>query len=30
MDDIAVDRLPATTVKGKRNPVEVYKLAQTF
>jgi class 3 adenylate cyclase len=28
-DDIAVEKLPATTVKGKRKPVEVYKLAQT-
>jgi class 3 adenylate cyclase len=25
-DNIAVEKLPATTVKGKRNPVEVYKL----
>jgi class 3 adenylate cyclase len=29
VDDIAVEKLPATTVKGKRNLVEVYKLAQT-
>jgi class 3 adenylate cyclase len=28
VDDIAVEKLPATTVKGKRNPVEVYKLAR--
>jgi adenylate cyclase len=29
VDDIAVEKLPATTVKGKRKPVEVYKLAKT-
>jgi class 3 adenylate cyclase len=29
VDDIAIEKLPATTVKGKRNPVEVYKLDQT-
>jgi len=28
--DIEVDKLPATTVKGKRNPVEVYKLVQAL
>lgn len=28
--DIEVEKLPATTVKGKRNPVEVYKLVQTL
>jgi class 3 adenylate cyclase len=28
VDDIAVEKLPATTVKGKLNPVEVYKLAR--
>jgi len=28
-ESLAVEKLPATTVKGKRNPVEVYKLAQT-
>jgi len=28
--DIEVEKLPATTVKGKRNPVEVYKLVQAL
>ncbi len=28
-DKIAVEKLPATTVKGKRDPVEIYKLIQT-
>ena len=27
-DSIAVDKLPTTTVKGKRDPVKVYKLAE--
>ena len=25
---IAVEKVPATTVKGKREPVEIYKLAK--
>lgn len=28
--DIEVEKLPATTVKDKRNPVEVYKLVQAL
>jgi len=28
-ESLSVEKLPATTVKGKRNPVEVYKLALT-
>ncbi len=28
--DIEVEKQSATTVKGKRNPVEVYKLVQAF
>jgi adenylate cyclase len=28
--DIEVEKLAATTVKGKRNPVEVYKLVQAL
>ena len=28
--DIEVEKLPAATVKGKRNPVEVYKLVQAL
>ena len=32
VDDIGieVEKLPAATVKGKRNPVEVYKLVQAL
>ena len=28
--DIEVEKLPATSVKGKRNPVEVYNLVQAL